>query len=217
MNTKTPLPPLTRIPRNRRVELAREIPEEKMLEWGAKIFVLMNLSWQYVETICDIVVQLRQPETKPLVRAVRELKLEYDRYRAKALDRKFVDRETAIAETFEERYSKVFRSLYYGIDFEVSKLGVDPKHKPLVIATQQALTLMDSVKAYSRICEREILRRYSIKADEGCFMQKHFKLLFTMVPQFAGDCYQPDMQARKISANAIAERMNESIIKIDLT
>lgn len=171
----------------------------------------MNLSWDYVDTICDVCISLRIQETKPLVRQIRTLKREYDHFRASSMRSDMERNETEHGLRFEEIFIDDFNRMTNGIELEVNKLGLTPDHRMLVVAVQQALTLMDAVKIYARWCDRQIAS-LGIWVCDCCMVQTEFMKLYDLVPQFAGDCYQPNIEARKLTAGILVNRLK----KIDI-
>ncbi len=183
-----------------------DVPSELLVEWSFKLFALMNLAWDYIDTICDACISLRIQETKPLVRQIRTLKREYDQFRAPATRPVMEHNETQHGLRMEQLFRDDLRKLMSGIKLEVNKLDLTPDHRLLVISVQQALTLMDAVKTYARWCDSQI-HDMGIWTCDCCMVQTAFLKLYDIVPQFAGDCYQPDINARKLTAGILANRM----------
>lgn len=185
-----------------------DVPEHLLTEWSFKLFALMNLAWDYIDTICDLCIGMRLAPTKPLVRQVRALKRDYDRFRWKVVDKRMESNETDHGLRFEETFGADFRRLTNGIEMEVNKLDLTPEHRSLVIAVQQALTLMDAVKIYARWCDKEIAR-HGVWVCDYCMVQTEFLKLFGIIPEFAGDCYRPDIEARRTTSKILANRLRE--------
>ena len=183
-----------------------DVPSDLLVEWSFKLFALMNLTWDYVDTICDACISLRIEETKPLVREIRTLKREYDHFRAPATRPVMEHNETQHGLRMEQLFRDDLRKLMSGIKIEVNKLDLTPDHRLLVISVQQALTLMDAVKTYSRWCDKQI-HSFGVWTCDCCMVQTSFLKLYDLVPQFAGDCYQSDIGARKLTAGILANRL----------
>lgn len=201
-------------PPHERKKTIEDVPEHLLTEWSFKLFALMNLAWDYVDTICDLCISMRLSPTKPLVRKVRELKREYDRFRWQVVDRRMEENETSHGLRFEECFKDDFKRLVNGLEVEVNKLDLTPSHKSLVIAVQQALTLMDAVKIYARWCDSQIASM-GIWVCDCCMVQTEFMKLCLIMPEFAGDCYQPDITARKTTAAILVNRLKSvSLIQL---
>ena len=188
-----------------------KVPDDLLVEWSFKLFALMNLTWDYIDTICDICIAQKIGPTKPLVRAVRSCKTEYDRFRWQVMSRKMEEDEAEHGLRFEERYGDDFRRLLFGIELEVNKHDLVPAHRTLVIAVQQALTLMDAVKVYARRCDSRIAS-FGAWVCDCCMVHTEFMKLYDIIPQFAGDCYDPCIEARKLTAGILANRLEETAL-----
>ncbi|MBD5302297.1 MAG: hypothetical protein HDS16_04790 [Bacteroides sp.] len=184
------------------------VPDEILVDMSTRLFALMNLAWDYVDTILDICISLRISETKPLVRRIRELKCDYDRFRWPCIGKTLEKDEENLGLEIEEKLSVDFYRLFNGVEHEVNKLSLTQEHKTLVIATQQALTLMDAVKIYARRCDKKIAS-YDVWVCDCCMVQTDFMKLYPLIPLFAGDCYQPNISARKLSAGIIANKLQD--------
>lgn len=193
-------------PAKKRRKGLEAVPDDLLSEWSFKLFALMNLTWDYIDTICDLCAGMRLDATKPLVRQVRELKREYDRTRWRFVSQTLEDNEKDHALRFEERFRDDFRRLTNGLEMEVNKLDLKADHKLLVISVQQALTLMDAVKAYARWCDGRIAS-FGVWVCDHCMVQTEFLRLYSVIPEFAGDCYRQDLQARKITSGILVNRL----------
>lgn len=191
------------------------VPPRVLVDWALRLYTLTNLAWQYIDTVLDLCVQMRQPETRPLVRAVREIRREYDQFRARSVDDESARKETERTELFEDIHSEDFRKLFYGLENEVGKLGLTPDYKNLVLATQQALTVMDAVKVYARKLDEKMRREYSLFCPDCSLVQTEFLRLYGLIPQFAGDCYRPNIEARRLTANILANRVESIIMRYE--
>lgn len=182
------------------------VPEDVTLEMSFKLFALMNLAWDYVDTLCDLCIAERISDTKPLVRRIRELKRDYDKFRWRVMDDKSIKDEEESGLQIEDSLRNDFKKLQYGLETDIAKLDLNPTSYNLVLATQQALTLMDAVKIYARRCDK-IIQSYNVWVCDCCMVLPQFLALFNLIPQFAGDCYQPNLNARKLSAGIIANKL----------
>ena len=200
--------------RPRCVEIAEAVPQDVLLHWAANLYTLMNMGWDYVETVLDVVIQMRLSETKPLVRRVRELKREYDRFRSRAIDSRAERNERECAEAFEDFVQKHLSRLFNALEFETMRQDIRKDYATLVIATQQAMTILDAVSMYARRCDREIRERYRVDVPDRCMVQGEFLALYGLVPQFAGDCYDKDLPARKLTAGILINELLKTDIGI---
>lgn len=191
------------------------VPGEVLVTWGCRLYTLMNLAWDYVDTVCDLCINMRLTQTKRLVRAIRQTKRDYDRFRQSSVDGRMLAEETERGLDFEEWFSADFDKLFNGLSNDVGKLGLTKEHAQLVIAVQQALTIMDAVSIYARRCDSTLKSRYDFHTADRCLVQSDFLKLYGLVPQFAGDCYNPDLEARRLTANILANRLQTIPVNVD--
>lgn len=182
------------------------VPEEVNLEMSFKLFALMNLAWDYVDTLCDLCIAERFTDTKPLVRRIRELKRDYDKFRWRVMDENSERQEEERGLYIEDELKPDLKKLQYGLENEIAKLDLTSRSYNLVLATQQAMTLIDAALIYARRCDK-VIHSYNVWISDCCLVLPQFMALCPIVPMFAGDCYQPNLSARKLSAGIIANRL----------
>lgn len=193
---------------------ADNLPDETARDWGSRVFALMNLAWDHIDTLCDICIQQRRDGTKPLVRRVREIRRDYDHFRHQVIgvDGDFDREETERAETFLEIFEDDFKRIFNAIDFEVAKLGLQRKEDhTLLIAVCQAMSVMKAVK----LCASEfdkVADRYGLTPRSLCMVSDDFLKLYPLVPKFAGSLYSSDFPGLDLAAGIIRNR----IMSIDI-
>lgn len=166
----------------------------------------MNLAWDYVDTICDLCIGMKLEHTKKLVRQIRELKREYDKFRHGILSGRMEQYETDHGLAIEEILKDDFYKMLNGIELEVNKQKLTPDHKTLVIAVHQAMALIDAVKIYARWCDKEIAK-FDVWVCDCCMVQKEFLILDSIIPKFIGVLYNPNLKGRKLASSIIANKM----------
>lgn len=191
--------------------LADVVPYTVLGGWTNRAAVLENLAWQYIETVRRLCIQMKTRPTKRLVAAMKSIKHDYDILRQSFVDDEGVMEETVLAEKFEEFCDEDFRKLFYGLENEVGKLGLSPDYKSLIVAVQQALTVIEAALVYSMKCNRILKLEYDFHTDDDFLIRKPLLRAYALMPQFAGDCYQPNIEARRLTASIIANRV-ESIV-----
>ena len=195
----------------RRSETIEAVPDDVQGEMAVKLFALQNLTWDYVETVLDLCcVQKPGAGVKKLVRRVRELKREYDRFRRQAIRSRYEEMERRNGERFEEWFGDDFRKLFYGLDAEISRLKPDAEEKMLMVAVQQALTLMEATDRYAAHCDT-VLRSYGVWCPDKVLLQREFMELYRLMPLFAGDCLEAGAKTRKLTAAILYRRMMKNV------
>lgn len=183
------------------------VPQDKILVWSTQLAILMNLTWEYVFTVLDIATQMRIPETKRIARAVRELHSECLHYKRTVFTPEGVEKEAVMSERFEDGFNEDFNRLCSGIQNEIAKLRLKGDWPYLVLATHQAMTLLDATLLCAGMVDRELAEVWHFHTDRYCLLPRAFLKLPGLVPLFAGDCYRRDMEVQRVSARIIANRM----------
>lgn len=199
------VPPPSKLPDNPAKALDA-VPERLLVEWSFKLYAMCALGWDYVETLCDQCIIMRLNATKPLVRKIRELKRSYEQFRSCVMTQEASDNEMEHALNFEEYVRDDFNKLMNAVEPEVNKLDLLPDHRLLVMAVHKALAVMEAVKQYAQWCDRQIAS-YGVWVCDCCMVQTEFLQLYPLIPLFAGDCYQPDIEGRRLTASILVNRI----------
>lgn len=191
---------------SQRPKEAADLPQKPLARMAVIIFMLGSLAWDYADTCCNIAASMKIDPLKKLSRAVRQLRREYDSFRSPLMRGESIAEESRLALMFEEICEEHFVRLNYGVDSEkkISRLNTD--HKMLVNAVQMAMTVLDTMKLYAAECDKWIRSQgfdgHSILAD-------HFVRLAILLPQFAGDCYNPASEARRLTARILLKEIKQ--------
>lgn len=193
-------------PPGKQFKSIEDVPTDLLLNWSTKLFALMNLTWTYVDTIRDLCITMRKGGvTKKLNRELREVKLEYDRFRGGVICRTLEADETQRGEDIEQFVDAQLQGLYYGLTTEINKLGVGKDDTMYLLAVFQALTLMEAVRKYARWCDKEIAK-FGVWTCDCCMVQTEFMKLFTLIPQYAKE-YHIAPQMRDSVSTAILNKL----------
>lgn len=68
------------------------------------------------------------------------------------------------------------------------------------------MTVLDATKIFLKDCDREV-RKLGYKCDDCHMAPEGFMPLFGLVPQFAGDCYERHIEARRLTAEILVKRV----------
>lgn len=183
-----------------------KIPPDLMKEMGAKLYLLINLTWGYAETICDILKQNKVQDTKVIVRQIRALKRQYDQFRQSSMGDKETALETEMGEWFEEEFTADFDRLFADIDLQSAREYKDSDERIFAVAVQQCLTLIEAVKKYGLWCDEQI-RKYGILMCNLCMVQSEFLLLHDVIKYFEPSIRYSFKTLREISSNIIVNRL----------
>lgn len=186
-----------------------DIPKDILSKKAVKMYIIGALVWDYAETVIDIAAQMKLGgETKRLSRAVRVLHRDYQQIRAAHLDNNSLKREWELTELFEMINEDVFKRLCHGLNAEIHRdTELNRDYAGLVEAVQMALTLLDTLFLYAEQCD-DYIREYYPQAPHS-ILPDHFRKLRILLPEFAGDCYDKDSQARSLTAKILLNKINE--------
>ena len=198
--------PWSAVPPPKIKKTIESVPGDLLTEWSYKLFALMNLAWDYVDTICDLCIGMKLEHTKKLVRQIRELKREYDKFRHGIISSKMENNEVDHGLAIEEILKDDFFKMYNAIEMEVNKQRLTKDNKTLVIAVHQAMALIDAAKFYARWCDKEIAK-FDVWVCDCCMVQKEFLILDSIIPKFIGVLYNPNLKGRKLASSIIANKM----------
>lgn len=185
-----------------------DVPQVPLLHMSVKMYLIGALVWDYADTVCDIAISMRRHETKRLCRAVRELRLDYDRTRALDLDDDHVEREWRLAELFESINRDNFAKLCAGLRTEIRRdTRLDAENVMLVEAVQMTMTLIDALRLFAAECDG-FIRRYYPQSPHS-ILPDHFTRLAVLIPEFAGDCYDAASHSRRVTAGILLKEINQ--------
>lgn len=197
-------PPIDLFPRKKTID---DLPQREFLRRGFKVFMLGSLAWDYTDTVLVVAKQLRLPdETKTVTRRIRNLKKDFDQIHSKSLSESDIEEEKNIAEQFEDFCREHLNKLVFSLNNEKIVADVIRDHKILVNSIQQALTIIDTMKIYAAKCDRWI--RDNGVHDANSILPIHFIHLSKLLPLLAGDCYNPDSEARRITARILYKELD---------
>lgn len=188
--------------------MVKNIPSDIMLDCGARLYPLMNLTWGYVESICYLCKQMRLYETKKLTRQIKELKLNYDRFRQPCLGDKGEQQESNMGEWFEEKFTADFDKLFNGIDTLAKVVSENDNQRLICVAVHQALTLIEAVLKYARKCDERV-RKTGMPACDYCFVQSDFLKMIDIVKKFPTAKDERFDPLRELSAKILENRLQQ--------
>lgn len=196
------------MPFERRRRTLDDVPQRELLTRSVRLYLVGALVWDYTDSVLALAAQMRNPATKALTRAVRALRLDYDRVRAQDLDRAYIAREWQLAEKFEDINSDAFSRLCNGLLTEIRRdTSLDDANVLLVESVQMALTVLDAVRLFADECDA-FIRRYCPEAPHS-ILPDHFKRLAILLPEYAGDCYDRYSNTRHLTARTLLNRIKE--------
>lgn len=149
------------------------VPDDLLAEWSLRLFALMNLTWDYVDTVLDTCAQYRISEVKKESRIMHQLKSEYDRFRWEHMLEGREREETEQGLAFEDLASQQLHLLFVNLKAEAISLGLSQERTTLFISLNQAYTLAEAAKTYARTCDKKIAE-LGVWVCDCCLVQTEF-------------------------------------------
>lgn len=193
-------------PENAREKTIEDIDKQLLTEWSVKLFLLMNLTWGYVETILDLCAQMRMEEVKKQSREIREQYRLYQQFRQKFFCSRDVMNESERGEWFEEIFSGDFDRLFNGIDNLARAVSKSEGQRVVCVAVHQAMTLIEAVKKYARHLDKEIRER-GVWVCDYCMVQTEFLRMAEIVAKFPCGKDERFRELRELSARILYNRL----------
>ena len=186
-----------------------DVPQLKLGYMAVKVYLIGALVWDYTDTVLDIAAQMRLGGgCKKLARAIREIHKDYDYIRSKDLNSNHVKREWELAELFEDINKETFSRLCNGLINEIRHdTNLDKDYETLVEAVQIAMTVLDALRLYADQCDK-VIRKYYPNAPHS-ILPDHFTKLAMLLPEYAGNCYNRNSEARYITARILLNEINK--------
>lgn len=195
-------------------ERVDKLPLTLMRDLGAKLYLLANLSWGYVDTVCGLCIEMRLEETKKLVREIRNLKREYDRFRAPTMGDLETRQEEEMGVWFEESFLNDFNTLYNQMDIESGRALPNRQQKMYVVSLHQALTLIEAVKKFALYGD-ERLKEHGVWTCPYCILQNEYLLMHDVLKKFPSAKDERFKPLRERSASILVNRLHQIEVSVN--
>lgn len=183
------------------VRTAEDLPIKERVRMVVKTCLLGTLAWDYVDTVLNMAAQMRIQQTKEVSRLIRQIKREYDQYLSPTLHDSDIEHTKRLSELFEDINTKTFSRLCQGLKAEIGRIAdLDSQNVYLVQAVQMVMTVIDTMKLYDKDCG-EWMEANGV--PNHTVIPSHFMRVATLIPQYAGDCYDPKSEARWLTAKIL--------------
>jgi hypothetical protein len=186
-----------------------EIPNNIFVKWNLRLWSLMELAWQYIETICDLSAIMKLDELK---KATQQLRLCRKQYNSYVWQGKINSNINRIAEETENRCQKPLRELCKVLNADADEQGLEGNFKLLLVAVHQALAVADAAFMYEHQCERQMREKYGIKIlPDDSMIRTEFICAKGLLEFYGGDCYH-EIPSREYYSKKICNMVN--LVKI---
>lgn len=196
-------------------QLLREVlTEDGLLCITYVPFVIAEVAWDYADTVLNIAAMMRLRETKKLCRAIKDLRVEYDRKRFEVIDDNWRKSETVNMIMFQETLSKeYFGKIYRTFKERLSQTYSDLEDNSvmLIASVYCCKTVIAGLMRYCQAQEKVVssILGYEINS----IMPKQVSRLDTLVSAFIGDSPLKDIEPTiREFAEELAEYINDTEI-----
>lgn len=178
-----------------------DLPADETARRVACLALIGTLAWSYTDTVLDIAAQMRLGgQTKRLSRTIRQIRSDYDHMTGRSLSDADMRNVSALADLFESVCAEHFSHLNNGLNADRATAGLDADNLMLVKAVQMAMTILDAMSLFADDFN-------SWMRSQGVYgrsvLGSHFAKLRTLLPLYAGDRYNPQSEARYVTARIL--------------
>lgn len=175
-------------------------------------FVIAEIAWDYADTILDLAAMMRLHETKKLCRAIKDLRIEYNRKRFEVIDDNWRKSETENMIMFQETLSHEYFGKIYGT-FKDKLMQTYPELETtsvmLIASVYCCKTVIAGLMRYCQAQEKVVASILGYEINS--IMPKQVNRLNTLVSEFVGDSPLKDIEpVIKQYAEELAEYINET-------
>lgn len=163
--------------------------------------ILANLAWGYIDTVIKLASDKRISELKEVARRLRQAQRAYEKQRHSYLLDDISEHMAVISDSLEEECEVQLNQLCFGVANDRSASGLEGPDMMLVKAVQMAMTILDAIAANDRLTDTYISSHHI--SDTARRYDAYFVIARRLVPLFAGDCYAPRLEARRIVARFV--------------
>lgn len=149
-------------------------------------FVLVEVIWDYADSLCNMAAQLRIPELKCVSRGIRELRQEYERDR-KRLSFKYRKSDESSMVFFQDIFEKEINSEYNLIRWKVQHelKDLDPKYLDFLTTAHFSRAFSLAVTRYCTIADKELEKVWG--SAPHSILGPVAKAMIGLLSHFAGD------------------------------
>lgn len=168
-------------------KLSKLLDRETLFRFAYIPFVVAKLAWDYADTILYLCVIDKRSETKPLCRAVKELKTEYDRERAPYIGDVHQASEEENMYVFENGVEDIF-NLYLaniGIDLRSEYPLLEDSEIYYLKAVYQCHIVLLSLYKYCEMQRKKISKM--LNKHVGDILPSSLRRLDGLIMAFVGD------------------------------
>lgn len=185
-----------------------EVPQEIVADIAVRLLMLLNLAWDYVETIHEISRTLRTSATKRTARRIRELQRIYEQRRSRHISNSDEVKERRIALLFEALCAPHMKKLHYALTNDIKHQCPEATEDEtyLIEAVMTALTMLDAAKLYGAVCDAQIR---DMGVDGSSMITPEIKELGRLLPEFTAGRFNTANPIRELTARRFLNEVRQ--------
>lgn len=196
--------------------LSQMLDSETTMRFAYVPFVIAKLVWDYADTLLSEVARMKLSETKPLCRAIRQLKREYDQIRAPYIDSKHEDSEEENMYVYEDGVARIMNQCLSNvrIDLKSEYPELDEEeYLPFLVAVYQCDITLKSLLLYTERMTAKVAQ--IIDRHVGHILPESLYKLNRLVLEFVGD--KPVSEKFKILKKKYIETFATQMALVELS
>lgn len=181
-----------------------DAPEHIRLSNSFKICALINLAWDYVDTILDIVSRQRISALKQLSRTIRTLRADFDSHMRMFLNSVSMSKELDRGLLLEDMVYDCMNLYRKATMQEIKVLDLTEGHQEIMQALYDAEVIIKSVYQLWNRMDKQIYTEYNIDLKGRNVIHNSFIKMSKLIKEFGGDQYRT-LEYATSTANDIAD------------
>lgn len=163
------------------------LSREELFRFSYVPFVIAKLVWDYADSILNLAAYMKIQKAKPLGRAIRELKRDYDGLRAPYIDMMSNDREEENMYIFEENVNDLFKLYFVNLrcDLQSEYPALEDEWITFLIAVYQCHIVLQAL--YRFVDKQSAFVAKKVNHRIGDILPEPLRKLNTIVLAYVGD------------------------------
>lgn len=169
------------------LQLSKMLDKDTLFRFAYVPFVIAELVWDYTDTILIMASQMRLTPTKKLCRVIKQLRVEYDRYRSGFIDDAHHQSEEENMLVFEDGVNGIFSTFLIHLKSDIQREHPDLSSDSVsfLMGVYQAHITLRALFLYVENQKKKI--EGIVKKTIGDILPKHVRALDTAILAFVGD------------------------------
>ena len=169
-----------------KLKLSKILDRDTLFRFAYVPFVIAELAWDYADTVLTLSAMMKTG-AKKLCRAVRELRREYERERARFIDQAHKDSEVENMYVFEDGVKDIYTQMLVNVrcDLNSEYPSLDKDSVDLLTAVYQCDITLQSLSLYTQQQTSKIERIVGHRI--GKILPAQVYQLARLMPEFVGD------------------------------